>query len=128
MVKSYASATLDEIVHPKWPNWAPIRHHFDVRSFGVNAWRGDEGAEVIERHKEGPAGHEELYFVVSGHAAFEIAGEHVDAPAGTAVYVGDPELERVAFARAAGTTVLSLGAWPDKPFEISEWERESFDG
>ena len=123
----YAHARLEEISHPKWPYWAPIRHQFDVRSFGVNAWRGDDGDEVIKRHNEGPDGHEELYIVLSGRATFDVGGDEFDAPAGTFVHVADPEVERAAIARAAGTAVVSLGGWPDKPFEISPWEEQSFD-
>lgn len=126
MPEGFAVAPLDEIAHPEWPYWAPIRHRFDLRSFGANAWRGEPGDEVIKRHSEGAGGHEELYLVLSGHAAFEIGGEPVDAPAGTFVHVADPELERAATATAAGTVVLTLGGWPDKPFAVSEWEQQSF--
>jgi mannose-6-phosphate isomerase-like protein (cupin superfamily) len=104
------------------PTWHPIRHHLDIGAFGVNAWSGDEGAEVIESHTEA-SGHEELYVVVSGRAAFTLDGEEVDAPAGTLVYAPGPETQRVAVAREPGTIVLALGGWRDRAFEVSEWER-----
>jgi hypothetical protein len=126
MAQPYAVANLSEIAHPEWPYWAPIRHEFDVRSFGVNAWRGDEGDEVVKRHTEGDGGHEELYVVLSGHATFEIDSDEIDAPAGTYLHIADPTLERAAVAHEAGTVVLSLGGWPDKPFQVSQWEADSF--
>jgi hypothetical protein len=108
-------------------DWKPLRHHFGIRAFGVNAWIGrDPGDEVIEDHDElqpqGAAGHEELYVVTAGRATFTIAGERLDAPAGTAVFVRDPALRRVAVAEEPGTTVLAVGGWPDRPFEPSDWE------
>jgi hypothetical protein len=122
---SYTAAHLDDIAAEKWPYWAPIRHHFDIRSFGINAWRGADGEEVIKQHAEGEGGHEELYVVFSGHAQFTIAGEELDAPAGTFVYISDPLAERRAVAKAAGTVVLSLGGWAGKAFAPSDWETES---
>jgi hypothetical protein len=121
----YTSAHLSDIVAEKWPYWAPIRHHFDIRSFGINAWRGADGDEVIKQHAEGEGGHEELYVVFSGHARFTVAGEELDAPAGTFVHIADPLAERNAVATAADTVVLSLGGWAGKAFEPSAWETES---
>ena len=42
-MSAYEAAHLYEIVAEKWPYWAPIRHHFDIRAFGANAWRGGAG-------------------------------------------------------------------------------------
>jgi hypothetical protein len=39
------------------------------------------------------------------------------------VFVRDPGLRRGALADAAGTTVVALGGWAGRAFEISEWER-----
>ena len=125
-MSAYTAARLDDIVAEKWPYWAPIRHHFGIQAFGINAWRGSNGDEVIKQHAEGEGGHEELYVVFSGHALFTIAGDELDAPAGTLVYVRDPLAERNAVARADGTVVLTLGGWAGKAFEPSEWELESF--
>jgi hypothetical protein len=122
---AYRTAKLDDIAAEQWPYWAPIRHHFDIRSFGINAWRGADGDEVIKQHAEGEGGHEELYIVFSGRALFTIGGEELDAPAGTFVYISDPLAERNAVAKAAGTVILSLGGWNGKAFEPSAWETES---
>lgn len=124
-MSAYQTAHLDKIVAEKWPYWAPVRFHFDIRSFGANAWRGAAGDEVIKRHNEGDGGHEELYVVLTGHAAFTVAGDEVDAPAGTFVFIRDPLAERGGVAREDGTVVLSLGGWAGKAFEPSEWELQS---
>jgi hypothetical protein len=109
-VSGYRTAHLDDIAAEEWPYWAPIRHHFDIRSFGINAWRGTDGDEVIKGHAEQEGGAPELYIVMSGHATFKVGGEDVDAPAGTLVFVEDPSAERAAFATLEGTVVLSIGA------------------
>jgi len=125
-VSAYEAAHLDEIVAEKWPYWAPIRHHFDIRAFGANAWRGGAGDEVIKRHAEGEGGHEELYLVLSGRATFTIGADEVDAPTGTCIFIREPQTERVGFATEADTVVLTLGGWAGKAFEPSDWETESF--
>jgi hypothetical protein len=106
----------------------PVREHFDVRAFGVNAYRAEsEGVPVIEEHDEastpGAANHQELYVVLTGHAVFTVDREEIDAPAGTIVFARDPAARRGAVAREAGTTVLVVGATPGQAFEPSRWER-----
>jgi hypothetical protein len=107
---------------PGEQEWRPVRHHLGIAAFGVNAWVGrEDGDIVIEEHTEETYLHEELYAVVRGHAAFFLDGEEFDAPAGTLVYVA-PQTKRFARARAAGTTVLAIGAQPGVAFEPSAWE------
>jgi hypothetical protein len=128
MADPYSAARLDEIAHhPRHAAWVPIRRHFDVRAFGVNAWRGDAGAELIEEHDERDSGHEELYLVVDGHARFTVDADDVDAPKGTAIFVRDPSVQRTATAAADGTVVLSVGGRDGRAFEISEWETRWFE-
>jgi uncharacterized protein YjlB len=122
-MSAYQTAHLDEVVAEKWPYWAPIRHHFDIQTFGINAWRGAAGDGVITEHSEEQSGAPELYVVMSGHAAFTIAGEDVDAPAGTLLWIGDPEATRTATAVADGTVVLSIGAAaPGQAYEPAGWD------
>ena len=127
-MSGYQAAHLDEIAAEQWPYWAPIRHHFDVRSFGVNAWRGTDGDEVIKRHTEEESGQEELYIVVSGRATFTVGGEEIDAPAVTVVHVSDPSRERVAFAKEEGTVVLSIGSTTGTAYEPSGWDTSYLTG
>jgi tetratricopeptide (TPR) repeat protein len=103
----------------------PVRLHFGINSFGINAYSARAGERVIEEHDElghGAGRHEELYFVATGHATFELGGEEVDAPAGTAVFVRDPAVRRGAVAKEADTTVLVVGGVPGRVFEPSPWE------
>jgi hypothetical protein len=112
--------------------WAPLRHRFGIGAFGVNAWSADApGDQVIERHDEvpdgGAAGHEELYVVLKGHADFTVDGTTFSAPPGTVVVIRDPQLEREAVAREAGTTVLAVGAARGEAFTTSLWERRELE-
>jgi quercetin dioxygenase-like cupin family protein len=92
----------------------PVRKALGTTAFGLNAYTGDAGDEVIETHDEtsaGSAGHEELYVVLSGAAAFTVDGDEVAAPAGTMLLV-PPGTERGATATEPGTTVLVVGGVP----------------
>jgi tetratricopeptide (TPR) repeat protein len=116
----FAVARLDEIER-SGPKWVPLRRHFDIGAFGVNAWVGDEpGNQVIDEHRE-EGGHEELYVVLTGRATFTVADEKLDAPVGTLVFV-QPGTLRSAVAAEPRTTVLAVGAKPGEPFEVSGWE------
>ena len=105
--------------------WRPVRRRFDVRAFGINAYTAaDAGDELVEDHNElgsGAGRHEELYFVAAGHATFAVAGEEIDAPAGTVVFVHDRAARREAIAIDDTTTVVAVGgeAGTIKP---SAWE------
>jgi hypothetical protein len=129
-VSAYQTAHLDEIAAEQWPYWAPIRHHFDIRTFGVNAWRGSDGEEVVKRHTEAEGGGApELYVVMSGRATFDVAGDEIDAPAGTLVFVRDPNAERAAFAKEDGTVVLSIGAAAEgRAYAPAGWDTEYLEG
>ena len=84
----YAAARLDEIDEIPYRDCRlrPVRHHFGITAFGVNAWAGREaGDRMIPEHKHDDD-HQELYLVVRGHAVFEVDGERLDAPAGTLVF------------------------------------------
>jgi len=104
---------------------SPVRLHFGINSFGINAYSARAGERVIEEHDElghGAGRHEELYFVATGHAMFELGEEEVDAPAGTVVFVRDPAVRRGAVAKEVDTTVLVVGGVPGHAFEPSPWE------
>lgn len=100
----------------------PVRAHFGIHSFGINAWTAKEqGDRLINEHDEADDGQEELYIVQTGHARFELDGQNVDAPVGTLVYV-QPNVKRTAFAEEAGTTLIALGGKPGEAYEVSGWE------
>jgi mannose-6-phosphate isomerase-like protein (cupin superfamily) len=121
-VAGWQCTHIDEIAAEQWPYWAPVRHHFGIQTFGVNAWRGGAGDEVIKRHTERDSGRPELYFVLSGDAAFTVGEDEVAAPAGTMVWVEEPSLERVAVARAPDTVVLSISGGPPSGWDTGYLE------
>jgi hypothetical protein len=101
--------------------WRPVRRHFGIGAFGVNAYTaGEAGQRVVEEHRE-EDGHEELYVVVSGRAMFTLDGDEHDAPAGTLVHCR-PGTLRGAVAAEPGTTVLGIGGKPGEVFRPSGWE------
>ena len=87
---SYAVARIDEIeeVNDGRCPFRPVRHHFGITSFGVNAWTAREaGDRIINEHEESePDSGEELYLVMRGRAVFELDGDRVPALAGTFVF------------------------------------------
>jgi mannose-6-phosphate isomerase-like protein (cupin superfamily) len=119
-VSNYAVARFDEIdvVDDGREPMRPVRHHFGIQAFGVNTWTAAEvGDRIINEHDEADSeGHEELYFVHSGRARFEIDGETVEAPAGTFVFV-QPAARRTAFAEEPDTTLVAMGGTPGKAYE-----------
>jgi tetratricopeptide (TPR) repeat protein len=103
----------------------PIRRRLGVTAFGINAYTAEEpGEQVIEEHDELSAGagaHEELYFVATGAAEFDVGGEPVTAPAGTMLLV-PVGTRRGAKATAPGTTVLVIGGPPGAAGPVSPFE------
>jgi quercetin dioxygenase-like cupin family protein len=72
--------------------------------------QGQSGAFVVgEQDALGPgaSGHEELYVVVAGACTFTVDGEDVDAPRGTAVFVGNPAAKRSARATEDGRSTMT---------------------
>ena len=119
-MSGYAVAHLDEISDGRCP-WRPVRHHFGITSFGVNAWTArDAGDRIINEHDESEE-NEELYLVQRGRATFELDGERVNAPAGTLVFAR-PGVKRTAFAEEPETTIIALGGTPGQAYEPNGWE------
>lgn len=105
--------------------WIPIRRHLGIRAFGVNAWQPRDDGVVIPEHDERPSGHEELYFVLAGRAEFTVDGQTIDAPAGTFVFVRDPEATRAVKASESGTTIVTAGAKPGEAYAPRDWEENA---
>src|SRR5512132_686810 len=94
---------IEEISDGRVP-WRPVRHHLGIASFALNAFTAqDAGARLLNEHQE-DEGHEEVYFVHSGRARFELDGETVDAPEGTFVHA-QWQVTRTAFAEEPNTTL-----------------------
>jgi hypothetical protein len=123
-MSGYEVAHLDEIeeVSDGRCPMRPIRHHFGITSFGINAWTGKEaGDRIINEHDETDDGNEELYLVMSGRASVELDGERLDAPAGTLLFAR-PGAKRTAFAEEPGTTIVAVGGTPGKAYVVTGWE------
>ena len=125
---AYRTGTIDDMAAERWPTWIPVRHHFGIDAFGVNAYRVPEGGSAVPEHDESSSGHIELFYVASGGARFTIDGEDVEAPAGTFVYVDEPSAKRAAVATADGTVVVAMGAPRGKPYEVLGWDTKYLDG
>jgi tetratricopeptide (TPR) repeat protein len=120
----YTVGRLDEL--ERIGGWIPIRRRLDIGAFGVNAWRPpDDGSPIIGEHDEATTEHEELYVVLEGRATFTVAGEEIDAPAGTLVFVRDPALKRGAVATDPGTTILTAGGKPGEAYAPLSWEENA---
>jgi tetratricopeptide (TPR) repeat protein len=103
--------------------WRPIRRHFDIRAFGVNAYSALEvGGQIVEEHAETQLGHEEIYLVLRGRARFTVGGNEHELAAGQLVFVRDPQLRRGAVALEEDTVVLALGGKPGEAHVVSAWE------
>ena len=114
---------LDRIELPDGFVWRPVRRHFGIRAFGVNAYTAREvGGPVIEEHSESELGHEEIYLVLRGRALFTVDGNEHELSEGQLVFVRDPLLKRGATALDAETAVLALGGKPGEPYTASAWE------
>jgi tetratricopeptide (TPR) repeat protein len=115
-------AELESLPGPGTLRWTPVRRHFGITAYGINAYTaGEAGQDVVEEHSEERLGHEELYVVVSGSATFVLDGEEVAVPAGSVVFLRDPKVRRYARADEPGTTVLAVGGKPGQ-HELSAWE------
>jgi len=123
-MSAYAVARLEDVeeLDDGREPFRPVRAHFGISSFGVNAWTAKEkGDRLINEHDEADDGQEELYVVLRGHARFELDGASTDAPEGTLVHVL-PGVKRTAFAEDPGTTLLALGGTPGQAYKVSGWE------
>lgn len=123
---SYQVAHLDDLARvpvDQGLEWRPIRRRFGIRAFGVNAYTAEKpGDWVVEEHTEGSLRQQELYLVLRGRARFTLGTDEIDAPAGTLVFISDPDLKRVAIAEDEETTVLAVGGKPGEAFTPSAWE------
>ncbi len=113
---------LDRIELDDGFEWRPVRRHFDIRAFGVNAYAPGTTGQVIEEHSESILGHEEIYLVLRGRALFMIDGNEHELGPGQLVFVRDPSLRRSAVTLADDTVVLALGGKPGAAHEPSAWE------
>jgi tetratricopeptide (TPR) repeat protein len=103
--------------------WHPVRRRVGIEAFGMNAYTAEGiGKQIVEEHDEGSLGHQEVYVVIRGRVTFTVGGETIDAPAGTLVFIRDPQLKRVGIAETEDALVLAVGNAPGRAYEPSPWE------
>jgi tetratricopeptide (TPR) repeat protein len=113
---------LDAIELPDGFVWRPVRRHFGIRAFGVNAYTPGAGGRVVEEHTEGRLGHEEIYLVLRGRVRFTVGEDEHELGQGQLVFVRDPSLRRGAVALSDDAAVLAIGGRPGEAFRVSAWE------
>jgi tetratricopeptide (TPR) repeat protein len=116
---------IDELEAIELPDgfvWRPVRRHFGIQAFGVNAYTPGASGRVVEEHTEGRLGHEEIYLVLRGRVKFTVDGNEHELGHGQLVYVRDPSLQRGAVALTDDAAVLATGGKPGEAFRISAWE------
>jgi hypothetical protein len=102
--------------------WVPVRRRLGIGAFGTNAYRAEHAGDlIVEEHVESP-GQEEMYVVIAGAMRFTVDGDDSDVPAGSLVFVSDPDLRRGGVALEDGTVVLAVGGWRDQPYHSLPWE------
>jgi len=118
-------AHVDELEAVELPDgfvWRPVRRHFGIRAFGVNAYTPGATGQVVEEHTEEQLGHQEMYLVLRGRVRFTVDGDEHELGAGQLVFLRDPSLRRSGVAVSDDAVVLAVGGKPGVPHEISAWE------
>jgi mannose-6-phosphate isomerase-like protein (cupin superfamily) len=83
-----------------------------VRSFGMQVLDLPAGFTDYPEHDHAEDGQEEVYVVLAGSAELTVAGERVEAAAGSMVRV-DPAAKRKLVPGPDGARILAIGGAPD---------------
>ncbi|HZC30400.1 MAG TPA: AraC family ligand binding domain-containing protein [Gaiellaceae bacterium] len=116
---------LDDLERIEMPDgfvWRPVRKHFGIQAFGVNAYTPGANGRVIEEHTERVLLHEEIYLVLRGRVRFTVGDEEHELGRGQLVFLRDATLRRGAVALTDDAAVLAIGGKPGEAHEISAWE------
>lgn len=101
--------------------WQALNGPLGVTTFGVNAVVIDPGEEIDIEHDEAESGHQEVYVVVSGRAAFRLGERDIEAGPGDVVAVADAAETRSYRALEAGTRIVCFGAGPGAEHDFGAW-------
>ena len=105
--------------------WQPLNERLGISAFGVNGVVMDPGDEADIEHDEADSGHQEVYVVVAGRAAFRIGDEELEAGPGDVVAVPDASETRDYRAVEPGTRIVCFGAAPGEAHPYGEWITDS---
>jgi quercetin dioxygenase-like cupin family protein len=87
-----------------------------VESFGMQVLDFPAGFAGYPEHDHAADGQEEVYVVLAGSAEFTVAGDRIQADAGSLVRVA-PESRRTLVPGAEGVRLLAIGCAPDGRYE-----------
>jgi hypothetical protein len=104
--------------------WQPLNRRLGITAFGVNGVARDPEDSADIAHDESDCGHQEVYVVVAGRAAFRLGDDEVEAGPGDVVAVPDPTETRDYRALEPGTRIVCFGAAPGEPHPYGEWITE----
>jgi len=113
------------IVPTPYGRWQPLNGALGVTAVGVNAIVMEPGEDFDIEHDESDSGHQEVYVVVAGRAAFRIGDEELEAGPGQVVSVADPAVTRNYRALEPETRVICFGAAPVAEHPYGEWIAEA---
>ena len=116
------------IVPTPYGRWQPLNGPLGVTAVGVNAVVMEPGEELDIEHDETASGHQEIYVVVTGRAAFRLGDEEVEAAPGQVVSVVDPALTRSYRALEPETRIVCFGVAPGQAHPFGEWISEAASG
>ncbi|HYW28501.1 MAG TPA: hypothetical protein VE824_01735 [Gaiellales bacterium] len=105
--------------------WQQLNGPLGLDAFGLNAVVCEPGEDIGISHDEAETGHQEVYIVVSGRAAFTIGDEQIEAGPGTVVAASDPAATRDYRALEPNTRIVCVGAAPGEPHPYGEWIDEA---
>jgi mannose-6-phosphate isomerase-like protein (cupin superfamily) len=105
--------------------WQALNSPLGVTTFGVNAVVMEPGEEADIEHDELGSGHQEVYVVVTGRAAFSFGAAEVEAGPGDVVAVPDPAERRSYRALEPATRIVCVGAGAGAEHPYGEWIAES---
>jgi len=108
--------------------WQALNDRLGIRAFGVNAVAIEPGEEIDIEHDEVESGHQEVYVVVAGRAAFLLGSEEVEAGPGDVVAVADPAETRSYRALATGTRIVCFGGPSGADDAFGRWISEEASG
>jgi hypothetical protein len=106
--------------------WQPLNEPLGIGAFGVNAVVMDPGEDADSKHDEADCGHQEVYVVVAGRAAFRFGSDEAELEAGPGdvVAVGDPAETRDYRALEPGTRIVCFGAAQGADYPYGKWITE----
>ncbi len=100
--------------------WSLARRSLGLKSFGMNLVEIEPGDRIPE-HDETKRDQEEVFIVLSGHAAIVVDGQEHPAPAGTFARVDPPHLRTVVNTGGEVASVLIVSAPTTSGFEPDTW-------